>query len=284
MIIDCHVHIFPEAVCSGRECYFSEEKAFELLYDAPRSKLVTADTLISMMDAESVDRSIVFGFPWKSADTFRRHNDYIMESVARFPDRLTGFSCFDAAHPEAAREAERCLESGLAGVGELAFYESGIDDNALHRLDPVMAICRERGSPLLIHTNEPIGHDYPGKSPIRLDQIYALARRFPDNRLVLAHWGGGLFLYHLMKKETRETLKNVWYDTAASPYLYRSDIWTVAVQAAGAERILFGSDYPLIPPSRYFKDMADGGIAETEKRRICGENAAELLGINSQNH
>ncbi len=279
MIVDFHVHIFPESVCRDRECRFPGESAFEQLYASPRAKLVTAEELIAAMDAEGVDRSVVFGFPWASAGAFRPHNDYIMEAVARHPDRLTGFCCFDATHPAAAAEAERCLDAGLAGVGELAFYDSGLDTAVLDRLAPVLAVCRERDCPVLIHTNEPVGHPYPGKAPIRLGEIYAMAKRFPENRFVLAHWGGGLFFYHLMKKETKDVLANVWYDTAASPYLYRPQVWTVAVAAAGAERILFGSDYPLLPPSRYFRDMAEGGIDASDRERITGGNAAGLLGL-----
>lgn len=279
MIIDFHVHIFPDAFCRYRERLFPGESAFKLLYNSPKSKLVSTEALISAMDKEGVDRSVVFGFPWKSAETFQRHNDHIMESVARYPDRLTGFCCFDADHPDAPAEAARCLENGLSGVGELAFYESDIDENALTRMEPILAICREKDCPVLIHTNEPVGHAYPGKAPIQPAQIYTMIQRFPQNRFVLAHWGGGLFFYHLMKKETRETLANVWYDTAASPYLYRPEIWPVAIKTAGPDKILFGSDYPLIRPSKYFSDMAEGGLSESEKQKVCGENAAAVLGI-----
>lgn len=279
MIIDFHVHIFPDAFCRDRECLFPGESAFKLLYDSPKSKLVTTETLISTMDEEGVDRSVVFGFPWKSAETFQRHNDHIMESVARHPDRLIGFCCFDANHPDAPAEAARCLGNGLSGVGELAFYESGIDKNALARLEPIMEISREKDCPVLIHSNEPVGHTYPGKAPIQPSQIYTMVQRFPKNRFVLAHWGGGLFFYHLMKKETQETLRNVWYDTAASPYLYRPEIWSVAMKAVGPDKVLFGSDYPLIHPSRYFRDMDEGGLSKSEKQKVSGENAAAVLGI-----
>jgi len=42
-------------------------------------------------------------------------------------------------------------------------------------------------------------------------------------------------------------LANVWFDTAASPYLYRSDIYRLAAELAGEEKVLFGTDYPLLP-------------------------------------
>lgn len=279
MIIDFHTHAFPGAIRDNREHYFGGEPAFRLLYESPKSKLVGARDTIGMMDDQGVDRSVIFGFPWKDPETFRRNNDYIMEAVARDPKRLVGFSCFDAFAADAARETERCLSGGLAGVGELAFYRSGIDGEALDRLTPVMEICRTRNVSILIHTNEPVGHLYPGKTPNTLKQIYDLVRRFPDNRIVLAHWGGGIFLYSLLKKEVAGSLENVWFDTAASPFLYHPDIYRYARDLAGIDKILFGSDFPLLKPKRYFRELEASGLTRDEMDAVCGGNAARLLNI-----
>jgi hypothetical protein len=53
----------------------------------------------------------------------------------------------------------------------------------------------------------------------------------------------------------------------------------VAVTAAGSGKILFGSDFPLIPPRRYFKEVTSSGLSREDIARICGDNAAALLGI-----
>lgn len=277
MIIDFHTHLFPESICSGRERYCHSEPAFDMIYRSPKSRLASTPELLSAMDANGVDRSVVFGFPWQDPEHYRVHNDFILEAVQRHPDRLVGFGCFDPSSRGAAQEAERCLRAGMAGIGELAFYRSGIDDECLAHLAPVMDVCREHGRPLLIHTNEPVGHDYPGKTPNTLAQIYRLVSRFPDNPIVLAHWGGGLFFFNLLRKEVRDRLKNVYFDTAASPFLYDPGIYRLAVQLVGAEKILFGSDFPLIAPRRYFKEMDAAGIYGPERERICGANAARLL-------
>ena len=279
MIIDIHTHIFPPEVRQDRNVCFASEDAFYRLYNDPRSCMIGARELIDTMDEEGVDRSVVFGFPWQSADRFRRQNDYIMEAVARHPDRLIGLACFDADHPSAPEETQRCIEGGLAGVGELAYYESGISADKLDRLAPVMDICREKNAVVMIHTNEPVGHVYPGKSPNTLSQIYSLPQRFPQNRLILAHWGGGLFFYALLKKEVRETLKNVYFDTAASPFLYDPSIWETAARIVGADKILFGTDHPLLKPARYFREIDASPLSEEDRARIKGGNAAALLGL-----
>ena len=279
MIIDSHTHIFPPEFRQDRSVCFDGEEAFYRLYSDPRACMIGARELITAMDQEGVDRAVVFGFPWHSAERFRRQNDYILEAVAAHPDRLIGMACFDAHHPGAPEEAHRCLAAGLAGVGELAFYEKGITAAGLDRLAPVMALCQEKNAPVLIHTNEPVGHAYPGKSPNTLSQIYTLVRRFPENRLILAHWGGGLFFYALLKKEVREALRNVYFDTAASPFLYEASIWETAARIVGAEKILLGTDYPLLKPTRYVKEIDASALSAADRQRVKGGNAATLFGL-----
>jgi len=277
MIIDFHTHIFPPAVRRERQEYFGGEAAFKLLYESPRAQMAGAGQLVAAMDEQGVDVSVVFGFPWKNPDTCRMHNDYVIEAVERFPDRLVGLACLDAAMPDAEHEVARCLEAGLAGMGELAFYRSGIDDACLRQLEPLMAACRRHRALALIHTNEPVGHRYPGKTPNTLAQLYRLVRTFPDIPMVLAHWGGGLFFYNLLKKEVKESLRNVWFDTAASPYLYDPAVYRLAAEIIGVERIVFGSDYPLLPPTRYFNELKACGLAPDAQAAIRGGSAARLL-------
>jgi len=277
MIIDFHTHIFPEEICRNRDRYFENESAFSLLYRSPTSRLITADELLKSMDENKVDKSVVFGFPWNNDDTAKLQNDSIIEAMKASQDRLIGFCCVNPFSRDASREVERCLGQGMLGVGELAFYETGIDEVCLQVLEPIMEVCRSQDCPVLIHTNEPIGHEYSGKSPMTLQQIYKLVQRFENNRIVLAHWGGGIFFYNLLKKEVKEKLKNLYFDTAASPFLYDPEIYPLAIKLAGLDKIIFGSDYPLIDPDRYFKEIKAVGLSATEQDSIFGANATRLL-------
>ncbi len=284
MIIDFHTHIFPRAIRASIEKYFPAEPAFKILYSAPDPKIAGTEEIVAAMDGQGVDKSVVCGFPWKSHETLKKHNDYIMEAAAKYPDRLIGFGCLDLFSKEAPSETQRCLEGGLSGIGELAFYQSGIDEESIKKLEPIMEICHKKSLPVLIHTNEPVGHIYPGKTPNTLAQIYRLVKKFPQNKIVLAHWGGGLFFFNLMKKEVKENLKNVYFDTAASPFLYDPDIYRIAIALAGKDKILFGSDFPLIKPARYFKELEMAGLAKDEIESICGGNAERLLKLDTKNH
>ncbi|MCF8050158.1 MAG: amidohydrolase family protein [Desulfobacterales bacterium] len=279
MIVDIHTHLFSTDVRENRGNYFADESAFRLLYESPKSKIVSAEETIAAMDEDDVDVSVVFGFPWRNLDTARKNNDAVAEAVARYPQRLVGFCCLDPTVPGAEEEAARCLDAGLSGVGELAFYESGISAEALDRLSSIMDLCRERDVPVMIHTNEPVGHLYPGKTPNTLAEIYRLVTRFAENRLILAHWGAGLFFYMLLKKEVAQALSRVWVDTAASPFLYRPEIYTVAAEIFGAEKILFGTDFPLLRASRYFREVEEANVSDSDRKKILGENARQLLGL-----
>ncbi len=277
MIIDFHTHIFPAKISQNREKYFQSEPAFKLLYDSPGARLVSAEILIAAMDKSGVDKAVVFGFPWKNQEVFALNNDYIIESVRKYPDRLIGFGCFDPFNAKAEKEAERCLKGSLCGIGELAFYESGINEETLRKLSSVMYICRTEDVPVLIHTNEPVGHNYPGKTPNTLFQIYNLIKKFQGNKIVLAHWGGGIFFFNLLKKEVKEKMKNVYFDTAASPFLYDPRIYLKAKELAGIDKILFGSDFPLLNSSRYFSELEVSGLEKEDIEKICGLNAAKIL-------
>ncbi len=277
MVIDFHTHIFPKAIRENREAYFSSEPAFKLLYSLPGSKLVGAQEIVAAMDRQGVDKSVIFGFPWKHSQTFIKHNDYVLEAVARYPKRLIGLCCLDPFSRDAVTEVLRCLEGGLSGIGELAFYQSGIDDSTLDKLAPLMQICRDKDLPVLIHTNEPVGHTYPGKTPHTLKQIYDVIKKVPENAIVLAHWGGGIFFFALLKKEVKESFGNVYFDTAASPFLYAPEIYRYAKDIVGLDKILFGSDFPLINPARYFQELDMSGLSKAEIESICGLNAAQLF-------
>jgi predicted TIM-barrel fold metal-dependent hydrolase len=72
-------------------------------------------------------------------------------------------------------------------------------------------------------------------------------------------------------------LENVWFDTAASPFLYHPEMYRIAGEVVGFDKILFGSDFPLLKPQRYFKEMGDAGLSPDQINRISGLNAQDLL-------
>jgi len=280
LIIDVHTHIFPPDIIRGRDLFHRGEPEFRLLYGPADSKMASAEMLIQSMDENGIDRSVVFGFPWRTAELLARHNDYVLDAAARFPDRLLPLACLDLFSQRCVEKAEKVLPDGVRGFGELAVYSAGGNmDRVLDNFKQIAALCREKDLVLLAHANEPVGHEYPGKAPFGIDFYYDMARAAAGATLILAHWGGGLLFFELLKKNDPGLFANIYYDMAASPFVYRSDIYRVAAQVAGPRKILFGSDYPLISPKRYFKEMRQSGLSDLEIDYISGKNAARIFRV-----
>jgi predicted TIM-barrel fold metal-dependent hydrolase len=278
MIMDGHTHVFPEEVCRRREDYFADEPAFRLLYDSPKSKLVGPEEMLAAMDEAGVEAAVVMGFPWRQERLWRRQHEVILEAMRRAPRHLIGFCAVHILEPGAPREVERCLAAGFRGVGELAWYEADLGEDLTYVLAPIAELCQHYRVPLLLHTNDPVGASYPGKAALSLPALYAAIKAYPEVDWILAHWGGGLPFYGLMKKEGPEVLRRVYFDTAASPYLYRPEIYRLVAEMVGPEKIIFGSDYPLLPVSRYLKEIEEAGLSEEWREMILGKNLAKLLG------
>jgi uncharacterized protein len=147
----------------------------------------------------------------------------------------------------------------------------------IEALKPLFAVIKEKRLPVLIHCNEPLGHAYPGKGTVGPAEMGLLIEALQGIKVVLAHWGGGFFFYELMP-EIAAICADVYYDTAASPFLYDKRIYQVAIAVCGPQRILFGSDYPLIPPARYKQEMEQAGLATEDLEAILRSNARRLLG------
>ena len=277
MLFDAHTHIFPEEVCRRREDFFADEPAFRLLYDNPKAKLAGPEELVVALDEDGADGAVVLGFPWRRERLWRRQHEVILEAARRWPRRLVPFCAVHLLEPGAPREVERCLAAGFRGVGELAWYLEDLGTDLTRALAPIAELCQHYRAPLLVHTNDPLGPQYPGKAAISLPELYRAIRTFPEVTWILAHWGGGLPFYGLMKKEAPEVFRRVYFDTAASPYLYRPEIYRLAAEMVGPEKILFGSDYPLLPVSRYLKEMEEAKLPEEWREMILGKNLAGLL-------
>lgn len=281
MIVDAHVHVHRPEVVACRDEYCGRDAYFQRLYATPGARLATAEELVAAMDADGVDLSVVCGFAWSDMGMCRDDNDYVMEAVARYPGRLVGLAVLTPCVGEkAVYEMERCAKGGLRGLGELMPDGQGYTLSDVDTLRPIMEAAQALGWVVLTHSNEQVGHDYAGKGKTGPEVVLRFAQAFPDMRIVCAHWGGGLLFYELMP-EVSKTLRNVCYDTAASPYLYDDRIFRVAAEIA-PDKILFGSDYPLLRARTYLKRIRAVGLAAEAEQAILGRNAARVFGIGDE--
>ena len=192
-------------------------------------------------------------WPWVSAGPTtglaRQSNDYIVEATRNYPDRIVGFCSVNPAWGEiAVCEVERCAEAGLLGIGELHPDTQEFDIGDVNTMRPLLEVADDYGFIITAHTSEPVGHLYQGKghtTPSVIMRLIENARDYPNVKIICAHWGGGLPFYALMP-EVKDALQNVWFDTAASPFLYSPKIFPLVADLVGTDKILPASDFPLI--------------------------------------
>jgi uncharacterized protein len=278
MIIDFHTHIFPPSVISERDKHL-DDKNFALLYSDAQSKLIDHTSLIKAMDASGIDAAVALSFPWVKEKYCVLQNEYFRDILPETGKRIFPFGAVPLGNTSSIDSHVREIkEMGLFGIGEVGFYSSGFSQKEEGRLSMLFESAQRHGLPVCLHVSEPIGHDYAGKHRMDLGRLYSVIREFPGVTVILAHWGGGILFYELMP-EAGEAFANVFYDTAASPFLYKNDIYDAAVKIVGPGKILFGSDYPLIRFERYTEAIKNAGIGKDAAALILGGNAKRLLGI-----
>jgi len=277
VIIDFHTHIFPPWLKERRDEYSKSDPCFSLLYSQPQAKIATAEELLASMDEAGIDLSVVLNIGWASHELCVKTNDYILDSVSRYPTRLAGFCAIQPRAGDAAiAELERCAKAGAKGIGELRSDVQGFALADKATMKPLVDAALKHDLIFLTHSSEPVGHEYSGKGNITLDILYSFITAFPNLKLVCAHWGGGLPFYALMP-EVAKALANVFFDTAATVFLYKPEIFEQVSHIIGSDKILFGSDYPLMHQNRVIAQIRSSGLSEKDKNKILGVNAQKLL-------
>jgi aminocarboxymuconate-semialdehyde decarboxylase len=271
------------------------------------------DMRIRAMDAAGVDIAIVsltcpnayFGDEAVSTRAARLVNDDMADAQTRYPGRIRFLASLPWQYPEAAlRELERAAARGAVGVMVLANIAGA--SLTEERFAAVWAEIDRRRLPVLVHPSAPPGVEAMDMSAYNLvaslgfafDTTLAIGRmvldgfldRYPHLSLIAAHGGGALpFLkgrldqWHKSFPACRERiteppsayLGRLYYDAV----VYTPDALDMCLETAGAEHVLYGSDYP-----HNVGDMAGclarvDGLGAGDRARVRGENAVRLFGL-----
>ncbi|HXF50365.1 MAG TPA: amidohydrolase family protein [Dehalococcoidia bacterium] len=210
-------------------------------------------------------------------------NDYIADIVRRYPKQFIGFGSVDPWKGRAAvNEAVRCAtELGLKGLkfhpSMQRFYPND------PQFYPLWETAQNLGLIVLLHTGTTgVGVGRPGGGGIKLKYtqpipyIDDIAADFPELKIIMAHpawpWQEEQLAILVHKP-------NVYMDLSGwSPKYFQPSL----VQYANTliqDKVLFGSDYPVITPERWLRDFEQAGFREEVRQKILFDNAARLLGL-----
>jgi len=273
-MIDSHTHILPNTPLQLIE-KFGEDKVLSEMF-SDNQETITSEDLVKNMDLNNIKKSIILGYGWTNFNLLQESNNYNLNSFQENPEKLIPFCSINPKFKENIYELERCINLGAKGAGEIHPSVQNLDIENEFIWDDSLKLLRENSLPILIHASEPVGHLYPGKGETYPEKIYEFVKLFPENKIILAHWGGGLLFYELMK-EVKEISKNVFYDTAASSFLYNPKIFKLAIDIVGSEKIIFGSDFPILDPIRIIKEMET--LNQNDLRNITEKNIKNILNL-----
>ncbi|MDA0677281.1 MAG: amidohydrolase family protein [Chloroflexi bacterium] len=279
MIVDSHTHILPDEFRTDRDRKLARDATLRALFSSPKATSASAAELLAEMKHAGVDVSVIAGYGWTDFETAQLSNNYLLESARDNPGKLIPLCSVNPLWGKpAVDEIERCAAAGARGIGELHPDTQNFLNMDFGSMAPFFEAARSLGLPVLMHTSEPVGHSYPGKGTVTPEYSLALAKAFPGNTFVFAHFGGGLPFYALMP-EVRRDLANVYFDSAAFPFLYRPEVFSVVGTAAGYDRVLFASDFPLLGQQRVLEEIRSARLADSDFNQITTENALRLWGL-----
>lgn len=260
-IIDTHAHIYPDKIA------LKAAKSIGEFYEIPMDKDGTVSSLLAAGQEAGISRFLVHSVAvtWERSHSI---NDFIASAVQEHPAQFIGFGSIHPDHPEMEKELDRMLSLGLKGVKlHPDFQHFMLDDERAIALFRAMA---ERGMPLLVHTGD---KRYPYSSPERmaraLDQV-------PDLRAICAHLGGWSVWSDAWRLLAGRD--NVYVDSCSSLYAIEPEEAAAIIRRYGADRVFFGTDYPMWDPREELARFMALPLTEEEREMILHRNFERFIG------
>jgi predicted TIM-barrel fold metal-dependent hydrolase len=281
-IMDVHVHCYPAEVVEnpiGWADAHGERHWGSLVTQGPQG-WADPEGLLRAMDRDGISKVLLQAWYWENPETARRQNEWHARWLERYPDRFMACAAIHPAMENPLGELESARKWGACAVGECLPVVQDKRGWSHPAWEHILAWTTRQQWPLCVHLTEPVGHSYPGRIETPLHEAIDLFERHPGQKWICAHWGGGLPFYSLNRR-VQKCLDNVWFDTAASPLLYDRKIWKTVCDLVGPDKILFGSDFPLLLYPRRHKtpgwaplleEFHTSGLPADARRKIAAGN------------
>lgn len=257
--IDFHTHVYPEKIAA---------KATEnvcAFYGLTNDFIGTPQTLLRLGAQAGITNFLLLPVAMKSVQV-RHINQFVLDETRKHSE----FIGFGALHPDLEnlqQEVDFLLDNGLRGVKiHPDMIRVAIDDPTML---PIYEAIEGR-LPILLHTGDP-RMDY--SHPARLRHVMHM---FPQLQVFAAHLGGWS-VYDEAVHALRDT--DCMVDMSSSlPFLPPEEIVRY-IRLYGADRVLFGTDFPIWDPKSETQRFMRLPLTDDEKEKIAYRNACALLGI-----
>lgn len=294
LIIDAHAHIFPRwaGISNGAPVtslrYGRIRNGNRIVQVMPPSFECTscsADNLLANMDYHGVRKAVLF-----SNGGYGYYNEEIAQAVASHPDRFCALALVDLTKGiEAAEDLECSMTCGFLGMKYegLSAFECAPEMTLIHdTLSPVWEVCDTHHAIVTLH----LCNAYD------IDELKILAERYPRIRMIVAHFGAEA-VFHYFPENWHKLLALVkkyeymWLETSSLTAYMKEQVFfdrsiemiEEAVRTVGAEKVLWGSDYPCMTLYATYYQMihivSEGcnNLKHQEIENIMGRNAERLF-------
>ncbi|MDR1014066.1 MAG: amidohydrolase [Coriobacteriales bacterium] len=257
-IVDAHCHIYPDKIAA---------KAVESVgrfYGLEMRGEGSVTNLLASQKQAGITASLVHSVALRAGNV-QSINDFIAEQ-ARLHPSLIGFATMHQDFEDVEAEVERCVALGLKGF-KLHPDSQGVDadDPRLMRLYGII----EGRLPLILHCGD---YRWDNSHPRRIKEIL---HSFPRLVLNAAHFGGWS-LYDLAVEYLED--ENCFMDLSSASVYLGPRRTTELIRLYGADRILFGSDYPMWSPAEEVERFMGNDLSDAEREQICWHNAERFIG------
>jgi predicted TIM-barrel fold metal-dependent hydrolase len=267
MIIDAWLQ-HPTAAFVGHPMFASLRRWMGIT-EVPSS--IPIESTLAGMDAAGVGKGLLSA--WWGPEGPLISNDDVALCTKAHPDRFAGVASVDLSRPmEGVRELRRCVEElGFVAVRQLPWlWQLPPDDR---RYYPIYAACIDLGVPFCLQVGHagPLLPSEPGRPIPYLDRV---ASDFPELVIVAGHIG---YPWTEEMLSLARKYENVYIDTSAyTPNRYPPAL-VEFMRGRGRRKVLWGSNYPMIPPLRALKGLDELGLDEEAKDLFLRGNAERVF-------
>ncbi len=266
-IFDAHCHIYPEAIAK------KAVEGIDRFYGGLPFEHCdgTVGTLLRTGREAGISHFLVH-----SVATAPRQvsgiNRFIASEAARSEGAFTGLGTLHPDSENQERDFGELVSLGLKGVKlHPDVQRFGADSPGAMR---IYELCADAGLPVLVHTGD---CRYDNSNPNRIANIL---RQFPKLKFVGAHFGGWSVWDEAVR--TLSEFDNITVDSSSSFYVLGREKGRELIRAWGADRVMFGTDYPMWNPQPDIGCLLGMELEEDEYRRIFWDNAVRIFGLGDE--